>query len=81
MSPNDLKEDPRQWLNIPHELHESLLQLMNMMYDGGFDLTGVHCLECEGREPFEVFVKATGESKLCTGYVDDPYETMLNLKE
>ena len=32
ISPQHLYDDPKEWLNVPHELHESLLRLMSHMF-------------------------------------------------
>jgi len=34
ISPNDLHEDPKQWLNVSHEFHEVLTRLMSKMFGG-----------------------------------------------
>lgn len=69
MSPNELKENPEKWLDIPHELHESIFSLMQMMYDDGFEVPKhIHCLECEGHEPFDV-ISPEGPG-IVTGYKD-----------
>ena len=33
ISPTELYDDPKQWLNVPHSAHESLLELMNYLFD------------------------------------------------
>ena len=32
ITPQHLYDDPKEWLNVPHELHESLLRLMSHMF-------------------------------------------------
>ena len=65
MSPKELYDDPKRFLSIPHPLHESILKLMKVLFPD-FSLDGVHCLECEGEEPFEVVVKDTLQVRRCT---------------
>ena len=75
MSPKELDDDPRRWLNIPHELHESLLGLMEKLFPGfqkKLEEHKVHCLECEGMKPFEVITKDTLKRATCDGYIGDP---------
>ena len=75
MSPKQLDDDPRRWLNIPHELHESLLGLMEKLFPGfkkKLEEHKVHCLECEGIKPFEVITKNTLKRATCDGYIGDP---------
>ena len=77
MSPKDLNDDPKRWLDIPHELHESLLSLQEKLFPGfkeKLNNLNVHCFLCEGRKPFEVIIKDTGELQTCTGYVGTPNE-------
>lgn len=73
ISPNQLNEDPKLWLNVPHELHDSLGKLMERLFPGFHEkLEDIHCLECEGLRPFKVVTKDTLETKLCVGYVGKP---------
>lgn len=75
MSPRDLDNDPKRWLNVPHELHATLLSLQEKMFPG-FEQklkdAEVHCLECEGHEPFPVWVITEDKMMLCIGYVGNP---------
>ena len=75
MSPKQLNEDPKRWLDTPHESHEPLLEFMEVLYPGFKEKlrsSSVHCLECEGEKPFEVVTRDTLETKLCTGYIGEP---------
>jgi len=80
MSPNDLNEDRKRWLDVPHELHESLLGLMQMMFPD-FSLEGIHCFACEGIEPQRVILKENLIPKICVGYVDINGEVLMNLRD
>lgn len=74
MTPRDLNENPKQLLNIPHELHKDVLRLQETLFPGfgnRFKDAKVHCFECDGVQPFVVFVKSTNEMKLCVGYAGD----------
>ncbi len=74
MSPHDLNDNPRRWLDTPHEVHESLSGLMEKLYPGfaqRLTEAKVHCLLCEYREPFEVIIIATGNPATCDGYIGD----------
>lgn len=85
MSPQQLFDDPKRWLNIPHEHHEVLLQLQEKLFPGfgkKLEEHKVHCLECEGIKPFEVIVKDTLKVTTCNGYIGDPRNVqLLNVKE
>jgi hypothetical protein len=75
MSPRELNDDPRRWLDIPHEFHETLLSLQEKLFPGfkkKLEEQKVHCLECEGVAPFDVIVKDTLEPAICNGYIGDP---------
>ena len=75
MSPKELNDDPKRWLDVPHELHESLLGLQEKLFPGfRSKLTAqkVHCLLCEGKETFEVIIKDTLKPAICDGYIGDP---------
>lgn len=77
MSPQQLNDDPKRWLDVPHELHESLLKLQEKLFPGFAQKlkdAKVHCFLCEGRSTFEVFVKLTGERQICDGYIGNPRE-------
>ena len=70
ISPNELNRDPKLWLGVPHELHDSLSKLMEILFPGFQEkLEDIHCLECEGEKPFEVITKDTLQRKLCVGFV------------
>ena len=74
MSPRELNDDPERWLNVPHELHESLLTLQEKLFPGfnqKLKDANVHCFLCEGSKTFEVFVTTVGRVQVCTGYVGD----------
>lgn len=74
MSPKELNDDPKRWLNVPHELHESLLFLQEKLFPGftqKLEHANVHCFLCEGHGTFEVFVTTVGRFQTCTGYVGD----------
>jgi len=69
-----LYDDPKRWLSVPHERHESLGKLMELTFPGfGGKLKDakIHCLECEGEKPFLVIIRDTWKEALCTGFVGD----------
>lgn len=53
ISPNDLHEDPKQWLNVSHEFHEVLTRLMSKMFEEDWSEVlircEIHCYKCEGK--------------------------------
>ena len=70
ISPQEVYDDPKRWLSVPHELHKSLMGLMKMMYpDFESRIRDIHCIECQGFAPFHIIDKETFEVKLCTGYI------------
>ena len=82
MSPQELHDDPKRWLSIPHELHDSLLPLMVKLFPDFEDRlrsAQVHCLECEGHKPFEVVTVDGGELKKCNGYIGDSSVELVHL--
>ena len=84
LSPQEVYDEPFRWLNVPHGMHESLGKLMPLMFeDWESKLTDVHCLECEGEEPFIVYEKEGLVPKLCTGFLrgKDGEVAWLNLKD
>ena len=85
MSPQQLNDDPKQWLNVPHELHDSLSGLQEKFFPGfAKKLTEakVHCLECENEKPFEVIRVDSGTPGICTGYIGDKGSVvLLNIKD
>ena len=87
ISPQELYDDPKKWLSVPHELHDSVRKLMDKVFpEPSFSQKlieeHVHCLECDGLKPFEVITTDTLEVKLCTGYVGEPGNIkLLNLKD
>ena len=71
VSPQQVYDDPKRWLEVLHEVHEPLLNLMQVLFpDFEGKLQGIHCLCCEGQEPFEVYTRDTFQRKLVTGYID-----------
>lgn len=75
MSPMQLNDDPRRFLDTPHDLHESLLILQEKLFPGFKDKLAeqkVHCLQCEGKTVFEVIIKDTLNLAICDGYIGDP---------
>ena len=84
ISPKQLDDDPKRWLSVPHELHDSLLKLQEKLFPGftqNLRDAHVHCFLCEGGKPFEVFVISAGKVQTCTGYVGDinyPDSILLN---
>jgi hypothetical protein len=44
-------------------------------------LQGIHCLRCEGKEPFVVYTRDTFQRKLVTGYMDHGEEPLLYLQD
>lgn len=85
MSPKELDDNPKRWLDVPHEHHESLLRLMDKFFPGfekKLEAQKVHCLKCEGHKPFEVIVKDTLKLAICDGYIGDPRNVeLLHLDE
>ncbi|MBA7667307.1 hypothetical protein ES703_75394 [subsurface metagenome] len=74
MSPKELNENPKRWLDTPHEAHKALGTLMEKLFPGfkkKLKREKVHCLLCEGVEPFEVVVKDTLKLTMCDGYIGD----------
>ena len=74
MSPKQLNDDPKRWLDVPHHLHESIRKLMERIFpDFEQKLIDdkVHCLKCEGDEAFDVLVGATLKPATVTGYIGD----------
>ncbi len=74
MSPRDLNTDPRRWLDVPHELHSAVLGLQEKIFPGFTEKLRegkIHCLECDGYEPFVVVIKSTNKPATCDGYVGD----------
>ena len=86
MSPRELNDDPKRWVDIPHELHDSLLKLQERLFPGftkKLEEAHVHCFLCNGEETFEVIIQATGEVALCDGYVGnlkEPDSVLLHTK-
>ena len=77
MSPKEMNDDPKRWLDIPHELHDSLLKLQEKLFPGFTQKlkdANVHCFECEGNKPFEVIIKDAMKMQICVGYVGKPEE-------
>lgn len=81
LSCQQVYDDPRLWLNVVHEVHEMLRGIMHQLYpDFGEKIKDIHCLRCEGEEPFTVYERDTLKPKLCTGYIDGE-EPLLFLQE
>jgi len=74
MSPKNLNDDPKRWLDVPHELHDSLLKFQENLFPGftqKLNDAQVHCFQCEGKEPFSVITKDAGKLQTCDGYIGD----------
>ena len=74
MSPQNLNDDPKRWLDIPHDMHDELLKFQEKLFPGftqKLNDSKVHCFLCEGKEPFAVTIVATGEDQTCNGYIGD----------
>ena len=74
ISPQEVYDDPKRWLELVHGLHESLLSLMGELFPDFEEKLAeakVHCLQCEGHEPIEVLGRDTWEPGRVTGYVGD----------
>lgn len=76
ISPQQLYDNPKLWLSVPHSLHNSLGSLMEKLFPEcsfrhKLSREHVHCLECEGLAPFKAVTKDTLETKLCTGYIGE----------
>lgn len=75
MSPQELNDDPKRWLDVRHELHESVLALMENVFPGFkqklIDLH-IHCFECEGKKPIEAMTIDKLKSVLVTGWIGEP---------
>lgn len=77
MSPNELKAEPKRWLEVPHEFHEVLTRLMGKLYPGEdwaatLKNAHVHCYLCETGKPKVGINRATLEPMLIVGHVGDP---------
>ena len=75
VSPQQVYDDPPKWLDVVHEVHESLLALMGQLFPDfptKLEELGIHCLPCEGKETFIVYVRPTLEKRRVTGYVEKP---------
>ncbi len=87
MSPQEVYDDPKRWLSVPHLHHSVILQLMQRMFpDFREKLEDIHCLECEGEEPFEVWNIEDRQMQMVTGYIkhgDEPVSLLrtINVKE
>ena len=74
MSPKELNDDPKKWLDVPHELHDSLLKFQEKLFPGftqKLKEAQVHCFQCEGKETFPVIMKDTFKHQTCDGYIGD----------
>ena len=74
MSPKELNDNPRRWLDIPHHLHKVLADFQENLFPGFKEKLKehkVHCLLCEGKEPFDVIIKDTLKRTKCDGYIGD----------
>ena len=81
ISPQQVYDDPKRWLDVLHELHPQLLELMSALFpDFPEKLKGIHCLQCEGKEPFTVYLRDGLQERLCTGYSEYP-EMLLRLQD
>lgn len=83
-SPQKVYDDPKTWLNVPHSLHEQMGKLMVMMFPDWktkLEAAKVHCLKCEGHEPFKVIMKETMKSGFVTGYIGTPPDVELMVKD
>lgn len=87
MSPADLDREPTRWLNIPHEMHETLLKLMDKMFPGftkKLEELHIHCFQCEGDDDCPVVIANTMEEKICVGYIGEktePDSILLSLQD
>ncbi len=74
ISPKQLNDDPKLWLSIPHKLHNGMLEFQERLFPGFTERLSeakIHCLSCEGEEPFEVIIIDGGKPGTCTGYIGD----------
>ena len=81
ISAQQVYDEPLKWLDVLHEVHESLLGFMALAFpdfQARLEGRGIHCLLCEGKETPVVYVLATWERKRVTGYVEKP-EVLLHL--
>jgi len=71
ISPDNLNENPKQWLSVPHEMHESLSGLMSKIYDLNWkeklDKHSVHCFDCEGIPGVPCI--ANDKRAICNGFI------------
>ena len=87
MSPQEVHDEPSRWLDVPHEMHESLDGLMSRIFsDWEGKLNDIHCLKCENEEPFVVYQRKGlihVVPKLCTGYLvgDDGQVSLYHLSD
>lgn len=75
ISPRKLDENPTIWLRVPHELHKSLLSLMEAMFPGFTQKlkdAHIHCYKCEGKPNVFCIIMDTNTPALCTGYTGEP---------
>ncbi len=81
ISPQELYEEPKLWLSVPHELHAGgLFKLICKMYPDFVDkLHGIHCYACEGKPIVEAFTMKEGRC-LLLGQIDYP-EKLLWVKK
>lgn len=76
ISPQHLYDNPKEWLNVPHELHESLLRLMSHIFPNfknKLKELGCHCFVCEDKP----VIHLTNGTQII-GYVERP-EKLLNI--
>lgn len=76
ISPQQLYDDPKLWLDIPHQFHESLMKLMAKLFEDWptvFDAAEIHCFACEDRESIPL-----SDGSMITGYINQP-ERLLHI--
>ncbi len=75
ISPQQVFDEPQHWLSVPHDLHESLLKVMEIMFPGfqeKLKAAKIHCLRCEGQKPFQAYSIPEKKFQMVTGYIGDP---------
>lgn len=73
ISLQQIYDDPKLWLTIPHELHESVWKLAFMLFaDWQERLKNVFCMRCMGQEPIHAFTKDSFPKSIrLAGFITD----------
>ena len=72
LSPNEVYADPQKWLQVDHEVHQTLLPLMRKLYEDWDQRTSrVHCYRCETGNVKHAFSADTLKPMILGGHVED----------